>query len=96
MTAHLNGEDYFLLMAQPPQRVASDQVLKREYLFVVDVSGSMHGFPLDTARDLMQELLARPQAAGNLQHPVLLRAAPGRSRRRRCRPPLKTCSAPSP
>jgi Ca-activated chloride channel family protein len=31
--------------------------LKREYLFVVDVSGSMHGFPLDTARELMRELL---------------------------------------
>jgi Ca-activated chloride channel family protein len=68
MTAHLNGEDYFLLMAQPPQRVASDQVLKREYLFVVDVSGSMHGFPLDTARELMGELLGglNPQETFNI------------------------------
>ena len=32
--------------------------MKREYLFVVDVSGSMHGFPLDTARALMRDLLA--------------------------------------
>jgi Ca-activated chloride channel family protein len=68
MTANVNGEDYFLLMAQPPQRVSSEQVLKREYLFVVDVSGSMHGFPLDTARDLMQELLGglKPQETFNI------------------------------
>jgi Ca-activated chloride channel family protein len=68
MTTHLNGEDYFLLMAQPPRRVASDEVLEREYLFVVDVSGSMHGFPLDTARELMGELLGglKPQETFNI------------------------------
>ena len=38
-------ENYFLYMAQPPQRVATDAIPPREYIFVVDVSGSMNGFP---------------------------------------------------
>ena len=31
----------------------------REYVFIVDVSGSMHGFPLDTTKALMRDLLGR-------------------------------------
>jgi Ca-activated chloride channel homolog len=50
-------ESFFLVMAQPPRRPAADDVLAREYVFVVDVSGSMSGFPLDTAKKLMKELL---------------------------------------
>jgi Ca-activated chloride channel family protein len=50
-------ENFFLLMAQPPQRVATENIPAREYIFVVDVSGSMHGFPLDTSKKLMRELL---------------------------------------
>ena len=49
-------ENFFLLMAQPPQAVALAEVPPREYVFVVDVSGSMHGFPLDTAKKLMSDL----------------------------------------
>lgn len=53
------GEDesFFLLMVQPPQRVELQQIPPREYVFVLDVSGSMHGFPLDTAKVLMTELI---------------------------------------
>ena len=50
-------EKFFLLTMQPPQRVAPQEIPPREYIFVVDVSGSMHGFPLDTAKVLMQELI---------------------------------------
>lgn len=50
-------ENFFLLMVQPPQRVAPRQIPPREYIFVLDVSGSMHGFPLDTAKALMRELI---------------------------------------
>ncbi|MBU1566478.1 MAG: VIT and VWA domain-containing protein [Proteobacteria bacterium] len=50
-------ENYFLLMVQPPKRLAADQIPAREYLFVVDVSGSMNGFPLDTAKKMMSDLL---------------------------------------
>ncbi|MGR9052326.1 MAG: VIT domain-containing protein [Gammaproteobacteria bacterium] len=53
-----DGENYFLMMAQPPERVTGAQIMNREYLFVLDVSGSMHGFPLDTAKDLMRRLLS--------------------------------------
>jgi Ca-activated chloride channel family protein len=50
-------ENFFLLMAQPPDAVAADFVPAREYIFVLDVSGSMHGFPLDTAKALMRDLV---------------------------------------
>lgn len=57
MTYSQGAENYFLMMAEPPARVQSEQILNREYLFVVDVSGSMNGFPLDTAKELMRNLL---------------------------------------
>jgi len=50
------SENFFLLMAEPPQAVAPDAVPSREYVFVLDVSGSMFGFPLDTAKKLMSDL----------------------------------------
>jgi len=51
-----NGENFFLLMAQPPQAVQSEDVPPREYIFVLDVSGSMNGYPIDTAKTLMRDL----------------------------------------
>jgi Ca-activated chloride channel family protein len=68
MTFQQDGENHFLMMAQPPQRVSADQVMRREYLFVVDVSGSMHGFPLNTAKALMGTLLAdlKPHESFNI------------------------------
>ena len=50
-------ENFFLMMAQPPRSVAADDVPPREYVFVLDVSGSMNGFPLDTAKKLMRDLM---------------------------------------
>lgn len=53
------GENFFLYMAQPPQRVAADTIPPREYIFVVDVSGSMEGFPLNTSKRLLRDLIAK-------------------------------------
>ncbi|MBR9921567.1 MAG: VWA domain-containing protein [Bacteroidetes bacterium] len=50
-------ENYFLMMVQPPKRVEVDEIPPREYVFVVDVSGSMNGFPLDISKKLMRNLL---------------------------------------
>jgi len=51
-------ENFFLLTVQPPQRVAAEVIPPREYIFVLDVSGSMHGFPLDTAKGVIANLIA--------------------------------------
>jgi Ca-activated chloride channel family protein len=50
-------ENFFLLMVQPPQRVLASQIPPREYIFIVDVSGSMHGFPLVVSKKLLKDLI---------------------------------------
>jgi Ca-activated chloride channel homolog len=52
------NEKFFLLMVQPPARVTPAEIPPREYVFIVDVSGSMNGFPLDVTKKLMRELAA--------------------------------------
>lgn len=52
-------ENFFLYMAQPPERVATADIPAREYIFVVDVSGSMEGFPLSTSKALLRDLIAQ-------------------------------------
>ena len=61
-------ENFFLLTVQPPKRVEAAAIPPREYIFVVDVSGSMSGFPLDTAKKVMHDLLGnlRSQDSFNL------------------------------
>ncbi|MBI4642939.1 MAG: VWA domain-containing protein [Deltaproteobacteria bacterium] len=49
-------ENFFLLMMEPPARVKPEAVVKREYIFIVDISGSMHGFPLETTKALMEDI----------------------------------------
>jgi len=50
-------ENFFLLMTQPPEKVATAEILPREYIFIIDVSGSMNGFPLNTAKTLIRDLI---------------------------------------
>jgi Ca-activated chloride channel homolog len=62
------AEKYFLLQVQPPERVSDAELPPREYVFIVDVSGSMSGFPLDTTKLLMKDLFSglRPTDQFNL------------------------------
>lgn len=54
-----NGtENFFLLSVQPPKRVVTDRRPAMDYIFVVDVSGSMYGYPLDTAKELIRSLVS--------------------------------------
>ncbi|MCP4396284.1 MAG: VWA domain-containing protein [bacterium] len=53
-----DGENFFLLMLEPPARVISKHIPPREYIFIVDVSGSMEGFPLNTSKQLLRKLIS--------------------------------------
>jgi Ca-activated chloride channel homolog len=44
---------YFTLILQPPQRVAAEDVMPKELVFVLDTSGSMGGFPIEKAKETM-------------------------------------------
>jgi len=50
-------ENFFLLNVQPPERVDTEEIPPREYIFIVDVSGSMRGFPLDVSKKLLKDLI---------------------------------------
>jgi Ca-activated chloride channel family protein len=50
-------ENFFLLMVQPPDNIKQGDIPPREYIFVVDISGSMNGFPLNTSKKLLRNLI---------------------------------------
>jgi Ca-activated chloride channel family protein len=56
-------ENFFLLMMQPPERPKMEQMPAREYIFIVDVSGSMGGFPLEVSKKLLRDLIGHLQPA---------------------------------
>ncbi|MDA7419148.1 VIT domain-containing protein [Xenophilus arseniciresistens] len=62
------AENFFLAMIEPPKAVAASAISPRDYIFVVDISGSMHGFPLDTAKQVLQRLIGglRPSDTFNV------------------------------
>jgi Ca-activated chloride channel homolog len=49
--------NHFLLQVEPPKRITPDQIPPRDYVMILDVSGSMSGFPLDTAKTLLRDLV---------------------------------------
>jgi Ca-activated chloride channel homolog len=51
-------ERFFLCLVEPPRRFTTAAIPPREYVFIVDVSGSMSGFPLETSKELLRNLLA--------------------------------------
>ena len=52
------SENFFMLTIQPPERFVPEDIPPREYIFVLDVSGSMNGYPLDTAKTLIRDLVS--------------------------------------
>lgn len=59
---------YFTLILQPPERVAVEDVMPKELVFVLDTSGSMSGFPVEKAKEAMKAALdgLYPQDTFNL------------------------------
>ncbi len=53
------SEKFFMLMMQPPKAPTDNQIPPREYVFIVDVSGSMHGFPLGVTKELLKNLIGK-------------------------------------
>ncbi|NVO01581.1 MAG: TonB family protein [Bacteroidetes bacterium] len=51
------NENFFLTMIQPPTRPTVDQIPPREYIFIMDVSGSMSGYPIETSKKLLKNLI---------------------------------------
>lgn len=52
------SENFFMLTVQPPERYTPEDIPPREYIFVLDVSGSMNGYPMDTAKALIRDLVS--------------------------------------
>lgn len=50
-------ENFFLAMIQPPRPDVEYTTPKREYVFIVDVSGSMNGEPMEISKDVIRNLL---------------------------------------
>jgi Ca-activated chloride channel family protein len=61
-------ENFFLAVVEPPKAVPARQINPRDYIFVVDISGSMHGYPLETSKVLLQHLIGglRPSDTFNV------------------------------
>ncbi|MBK1830224.1 VWA domain-containing protein [Verrucomicrobiaceae bacterium R5-34] len=55
-------ENFFLVDIEPPARVKPEHITARDYLFVLDISGSMNGFPLQTAQKLFNQLASQLKA----------------------------------
>jgi len=83
-----DDEKFFLFMAQPPERVEPKDIPSREYIFVVDVSGSMSGFPLTISKKLLKDLIGNLNptdtfnvilfaGSSNIMSPVSVQATPG-------------------
>ena len=51
-------EKFFAVMMEPPLNPEASQITNREYVFIVDVSGSMSGFPLQISKTLLTNLVS--------------------------------------
>ena len=58
---------HFLLMIQPKAKMQQKDIAPREYVFVVDNSGSMYGFPLQQARAVIKRSLENLRSTDTFQ-----------------------------
>jgi Ca-activated chloride channel family protein len=52
-----DDENFFSFQMEPMESVTLQDISSREYIFIVDVSGSMNGYPLEVSKELMRNLL---------------------------------------
>lgn len=52
-----DNENFFAYLMEPIDQPKTSEIPPREYLFIVDVSGSMNGYPLEVSKELMQNLV---------------------------------------
>ena len=50
-------EKFFVMMVQPPKNIKVEDIPPREYIFIMDVSGSMQGYPIDISKKLMRNIV---------------------------------------
>lgn len=50
-------EKFFLMMAQPPKTVKLEEIPPREYIFIMDESGSMSGTPIEISKKVLRNLI---------------------------------------
>ena len=58
LTYNHGDEKFFMMTVQPPKAYDSAEIPPRDYMFIVDVSGSMSGFPLEVSKELIRNLLS--------------------------------------
>lgn len=53
-----HDEKFFLFMMQAPRKSKESMIMPREYIFIVDVSGSMRGYPLEVSKSILRKLIS--------------------------------------
>ena len=68
LTHQGEDENTFLLQIEPPTNITPQDIPERDFIFVIDVSGSMKGFPLGLAKELFHDLTTtlRPEDRFNM------------------------------
>ena len=57
LTHGKNGQGFFTIIIQPKAKFEADEITPKEMIFVIDCSGSMQGFPIETVKNAMKKCL---------------------------------------
>ncbi|MCI0601919.1 VWA domain-containing protein, partial [bacterium] len=61
-THRSDSNGFFTLLMQPPLNPADNQVTPREIIFILDISGSMQGIPIEMSKQVVSRALDRMRA----------------------------------